>query len=303
MVAYLSTKPAHRRPSEGAARRGGSSGDFALSVTDMSGAIDSHAHLDHPDLRDDVEGILERARGVGLTQILTVASTLESSRACIALAEQHAELFATVGIHPHDAAAAGADDLQRVEELTGHPRVAAVGETGLDYHYDFSPRPVQRDLFARHVELALRVQKPLVIHLREAHDDALAILEPGCRRGARGVVHCFTGDRTEAERWVTLGLYISFSGIVTFPKSRSIQEAAAWVPADRILVETDAPYLAPVPHRGKRNEPAFVVRTAEHVAKLRGVPPDELLGLAAENTRRLFALPADRQLEDSPLRG
>jgi TatD DNase family protein len=294
MAAYLSTIPPLRRSAPPLPGLGGGKRDFALWVTDMSGGIDSHAHLDHPDLRGDVDGILERARGVGLTQILTVASTLESSRACIALSEQHAELFATVGIHPHDAGAAGPDDLQRVEELTAHPRVVAVGETGLDYHYDFSPRPVQRDFFARHVELALRVQKPLVIHLREAHDDAVAILEPGCRRGARGVVHCFTGDRAEAERWVAAGLHISFSGIVTFPKSRSIQEAAAWVPADRILVETDAPYLAPVPHRGKRNEPAFVVRTAEFVARLRGVPPDELLALAAENARRLFALPADR---------
>jgi TatD DNase family protein len=257
----------------------------------MNGGIDSHAHLDHPDLRGDLPAVLERARAAGLSQILTVASSLESTLACIALAEQHAELFATAGVHPHDAAAAQPGDLERIEELAGHPRVVAIGETGLDYHYDFSPRALQRETFARTVELAHRVGKPLIVHLREAHEDALAILEPACRGGARGVIHCFTGDADQARVWVDLGLHVSFSGIVTFPKSQSIQAAAAAVPEERLLIETDSPYLAPLPHRGRRNEPAYVVRTADFVARLRGVTAEHLLRRTAENARRLFGLP------------
>jgi len=254
--------------------------------------IDSHAHLDHEDFAGEVEAVLERAWAAGLAQIINVASTLISSRACLALAEREPRVFATAGIHPHDAARAEPGDLDEVERLAAHTRVVAVGETGLDFHYDFSPRPVQQELFTAHAGLALRVGKPLVVHVREAHEEALEILRDACGRGARGVIHCFTGGPAEARRYVELGLFISFSGIVTFPKAREIQEAAAWVPADRILVETDAPYLAPIPHRGRRNEPAFVVKTAEHVARLRGLPAPELIELAAANTRRLFGLPA-----------
>lgn len=257
----------------------------------MKGGIDSHAHLDHPDLRNDLPAVLERARAAGLSRILAVASSLESTLACIALAEQHPEIFATAGVHPHDAAAAQPGDLERIEELAAHPRVVALGETGLDYHYDLSPRALQREIFARTVALAGRTGKPLVVHLREALEDAVAILGPACRAGARGVIHCFTGDVDQARLWVDLGLHISFSGIVTFPKSQPIQAAAAAVPEDRLLLETDAPYLAPVPHRGRRNEPAHVVRTAEVVARLRGVTAEHLLRRTAENAARLFGLP------------
>jgi len=259
--------------------------------TAMTRCIDSHAHLDHEDFAGEVPAVLERAAGAGVDRIICVASTLASTRACIALAEQYPQLFATAGIHPHDAARAGDSDLTEVEELAAHPRVVAIGETGLDYHYDFSPRPIQRDYLARAVELALRVGKPLVVHVREAHQDAEEILGRFSSARGQGVIHCYTGDRAQAERYLELGFHLSFSGIVTFPKSREIQEAAAAVPRDRLLVETDAPYLAPVPHRGQRNEPALVLKTAEYLARLRGCTIEEMLALTAENARTLFSLP------------
>jgi TatD DNase family protein len=260
----------------------------------MDGTIDSHAHLDHEDLAGEVEAVVQRARAAGVVQIVTVASSLSSARACVALAERHAELFATAGIHPHDAAAAQPADLPAIEELAAHPRVVAIGETGLDYHYDFSPRPRQRESFARCAELARRCGRPLVIHIREAHADAVAVLREvyGPSGPVAGVVHCFSGTMPEARVYIELGLHLSFSGIVTFPKAREIQDVASWAPAERILVETDAPYLAPAPHRGRRNEPAYVVHTARFVAELRGLPADDLAELAANNTRRLFRMPA-----------
>ena len=260
----------------------------------MDGAIDSHAHLDHEDFAGAVDEVLRRARAAGVVQIVTVASSLASARVCVALAEQHAELFAKAGIHPHDAAAARPEDLPAIEELAAHPRVVAIGETGLDYHYDFSPRAKQRESFARCAELARRRGRPLVIHIREAHADAVAVLREVYGPGGpvAGVVHCFTGTMPEARVYLELGLHLSFSGIVTFPKAREIQTVAGWAPAERILVETDAPYLAPAPHRGRRNEPAYVVHTAQLVAQLRRMPPADLVALAAGNTRRLFQMPA-----------
>ena len=258
----------------------------------MDTFIDSHAHLDHLDFKDATEEVLARARESGVSQIITVASTLQSTRACLALAREHPGLFATAGIHPHDAADARPGDMESVEELVSSPAVVAVGETGLDYHYDLSPRPQQRDLMARHVEVSGRLDKPLVIHVREAHDDAVAILKETHCQPLKGVIHCFTGDLPQARQYIELGLYISFSGIVTFPKSKEIQEVAAWAPADRILVETDSPYLAPVPFRGKRNEPSFVVHTGAFVARLRELEVGELARITSKNTRALFGLPA-----------
>jgi TatD DNase family protein len=256
----------------------------------MIRCIDSHAHLDHTDFAGALEGVLTRAREAGVEQIVNVASNRDSSLACLRLAEAHDWIFATAGIHPHDAADAAPDDPAEIERLCAHARVVAVGETGLDYHYDFSPRPQQRESFARCVDIARRVNKPLVIHIREAHADAMTILRQA-GGAVRGVVHCFTGDPAQAREIVELGLLVSFSGIVTFPKAREIQAAAAAVPADRLLIETDSPYLAPVPHRGRRNEPAYVVHTAEAVACLRQLSVEELASLAAVNTRALFGLP------------
>lgn len=256
--------------------------------------IDSHAHLDHEDFAQDLESVLARARAAGVARIITVGTDLASSLRCLALCEANpGYLHATAGVHPHDAGAASDEDLGQLAELARErPLVVAVGEVGLDYHYDFSPRPLQRDRFARQVALARELGKPLVIHVREAHEEALAILrESWGAPPIHGVLHCFTGDLAQARACVELGLHVSFSGIVSFPKAREIQEAAAWVPSDRLLVETDAPYLAPVPHRGKRNEPAFVARTAEAVAKLRAVPVEELVATTGANACALFGLP------------
>ena len=258
--------------------------------------IDSHAHLDHEKYDGQVDDTIARAEAAGVGQIICIASDLASTERSISLARNHAKLFASAGIHPHEASAASDGDMAQVGKLAEDPVVVAVGETGLDYHYDFSPRQLQLEVFAANIELSLAVGKPLVIHVREAHDDALKTLESFVPKGAGGVIHCFTGDRDQAEAYVALGYYISFSGILTFRNAESIREAAAWVPADRFLVETDSPYLAPMPHRGKRNEPAFVVHTANKLAEVRGVSFDEVALQSVENTRRLFGLPETGQV-------
>jgi TatD DNase family protein len=257
----------------------------------MTEYIDSHAHLDHEDFVEGAAPVLGRARTAGVVQIVVVASSLKSTRSSMALAVQHPNLFATAGIHPHDVAQAPPDDLAAVETLAHDDHVVAVGETGLDYHYDFSPREVQREYFARTVEMASRVGKPLVIHVREAHSDAIDILRETGGGALRGVMHCYTGTAEQARPYLDLGLHLSFSGILTFPKSHEIQEAAKVAPADRILVETDSPYLAPVPHRGKRNEPAYLVYTVAFLAGLRGLSTEEAAALTAANARELFSLP------------
>lgn len=257
----------------------------------MTGWIDSHAHLDDEAFAQDVPEVLTRAREAGLAQVITVASDLASTRRCLKLAAEHPWLFATAGVHPHEAGAAAPGDLDRLAELGADPKVVAVGETGLDYHYDLSPREDQRQWMAQCVALALELDKPLVVHVREAFEDVVAILSAEGGSGLRGVIHCFTGDTPQARRYLDMGLYLSFSGIITFSKAEAIREVARWAPLDRILVETDSPYLAPVPHRGRRNEPAYVVRTAEALAKLRGLPLEELADATTRNTRTLFALP------------
>jgi TatD DNase family protein len=254
--------------------------------------VDTHAHLDHEDFAGEVDLVIARAREAGVSTILTVASSLESARRSLAIASSHPGLFSTAGIHPHDAAAAAPTDIEEVGRIAASsPLVVAIGETGLDYHYDFSPRPAQRENLARNVELAKHSDRPLVLHVREAHDDLVAILREIAGLPVRGVVHCFSGTVSEAHEYLEMGLLLSFSGIVTFPRSAEVREAAASAPLDRILVETDAPYLAPVPHRGRRNEPALVVHTAALVASLRGIPLDELARATGANARSLFALP------------
>jgi len=193
-------------------------------------------------------------------------------------------------VHPHDAARdAGLE--RELEALWAHPRLLAVGEVGLDYHYDHSPRETQADVFRRFIAVARRIKKPLIVHTRSAAEDTLQILEREGARDAGGVIHCFSEDRAFASRALDLGFYLSFSGIVTFKTARAIQEVAAWAPADRVLVETDSPYLAPVPLRGKRCEPAFVVHTAAFVAALRGTDVTHFAALTTENARRCFGLP------------
>jgi TatD DNase family protein len=250
--------------------------------------VDTHCHLDPQYFPAGPDEVLERARaaGVGGFVVIGVGSDLAPARAAVALARRIPERAgAAVGVHPHDAITL--DDAVYAA-LAALARELAVGEIGLDYHYDHSPRDVQRATFARLVGLAREVRKPLVIHTRNAPADTLDILTAEGARDVGGVIHCFSEDRAFAERALDLGFYVSFSGIVTFKTSVAIQDVARWAPADRILVETDSPYLAPIPRRGKPNEPAYVVHTARRVAELRGVALEALAEVTTANAERAF---------------
>ena len=251
--------------------------------------IDSHCHLEPADFGEEREAVIQRARDAGLEAFICIGSgkSLDEVRNAVHLAETHDDLWAAVGIHPHDAGRIPDGALQEIERLAAtHPRVVAVGETGLDYYYDNSPREEQQQALRAFIGIAKRTNKPLSLHIRDAHDDALAICaEEDAHAGA---VHCFTGTLAEAQRWVALGFHISFSGAVTFKSAAQIREAAAWVPAERLLLETDCPFLAPVPLRGKKNEPAYLVHTARLVAEVRGISYETLAQAASANTRRLF---------------
>jgi TatD DNase family protein len=253
--------------------------------------IDSHCHLDSLEFDADREGVIARALEAGVEHMVAIGTgngppDLEAG---IRLADKYAPFFATVGIHPHDADKAGLADFDRLAELVSHPKVVALGEIGLDYHYDFSPRETQKSAFIRQMEIAAAANKPIVIHTREAWDDTVALLEQYWKpHGIGGIMHCFSGGPIEARRALDLGFYLSFGGIVTFPKALDVQAAAKEAPADRILVETDAPYLAPVPKRGKRNEPALIVHTARKLAELRGQSLEEVSRVTSDNFRRLL---------------
>jgi TatD DNase family protein len=250
--------------------------------------VDSHCHLDDEQFAADRDATIERARAAGIERIMAIGtgSGPPDLEAGIRLAGQHTFIFATVGVHPHDAAKATAETFTRLAELSRHPKVLAIGEIGLDYHYDFSPRDVQRSVFAAQLVLSAKTQKPIVIHTREAWDDTLAIMrEHGLPHG--GMMHCFTGGPAEAEQALELGFHLSFGGILTFPKADDVRKSAALAPENRLLVETDAPYLAPVPHRGKRNEPSFIVETVRRLAELRGWSPEQAADVTTRNFARL----------------
>ena len=248
--------------------------------------IDAHAHLADERILPDVEGVVERARAAGVAGIVTIATDAADARTCLGLAERFAGVWSTAGIHPHAAGTASDAAFAVVRELIAHPKVVALGETGLDYHYDFSPREVQREAFARHLELARETGLPVIVHAREADDDLRALLrEAG--RGTVGVLHSFSSGRALLEEALTLGWYASFSGMITFKKFDGL-DFVRMVPADRLMVETDTPYLAPVPHRGRTNEPAFVVHTARRAAEIRGEDADEFAARTLENTRRFY---------------
>jgi TatD DNase family protein len=250
--------------------------------------VDSHAHLDDARFAADREQVLERAWQEGVRRILTIGNgTGPDDMTCgFELAREYDWIHTTVGVHPHDAARMEPRHLAMAEELASDDRVLAIGEAGLDYHYDNSPREIQRAVFEAQIDLANRCDLPIVIHTREADEDTIRILEE--RRPRRGVIHCFTSGATLAERALDLGLMMSFSGILTFKRTETIRDVAARVPEDRLLVETDCPYLAPVPDRGRRNEPAFVTRTAEVLSEIRGVPLAELFESTTRNFERLF---------------
>lgn len=258
-------------------------------MADALQLVDSHAHLDYPQLADDLEAVLDRARAAGVGQVISVGTDLRSSHAARRIAESHPGVFATAGVHPHEAAKCSAADWPALGSLWRDPRTVAVGETGLDYYYDFAPREVQLEVFRRQLEQGGEHGLPVVIHLRDAYEDAFALIkEVGLAAG--GVLHCFSAGPAECETALELGLHVSLSGIVTFPWADSVREAARLIPSHRILVETDAPYLAPAPHRGRRNEPALVVHTARRVAEARREELAVLCQNATENAARLFRL-------------
>jgi len=251
--------------------------------------VDSHAHLDDARFASDRDAVIQRAREAGIHRILTIGNgTGPDDMGCgIPVAEAHDWIVTSVGIHPHDAARVEERHFSLMEKLASHPRVVAIGETGLDYHYDNSPRETQCEVFRRQVSLAAALGLPVIVHTREADADTEDILRSS--GATRGVLHCFTSGARLAEAALELGFMISFSGIVTFPNAKDLVEIARKVPADRVLVETDCPYLAPVPHRGKRNEPSFVSQTAEFLASARNVSPEELAAQTSQNFERLFS--------------
>jgi TatD DNase family protein len=255
------------------------------------GLVDSHAHLDFEDYTADLDGVVARARAAGLERIVCVGlwRAPGSFGNALDLAERDPSFFsATVGIHPHECARVPEEDWALHDALARDPRVVAVGETGLDFHYDHSPRPVQEASFRRSLATARAAAKPVVVHVREADAVCARVLREEGVPPAGGVIHCFTGDAAAARAYLDLGLFISVAGVVTFKAAEAIREAVRIVPRDRLLVETDCPFLAPVPYRGKRNEPAYVVETARKVAELWGAPLDEVARVTTENARRLF---------------
>jgi TatD DNase family protein len=251
--------------------------------------IDSHCHLDYY-TPIELPAVLARAAEAGVGEMVSIGTSLEQSRQLPALIAGHANLWHTVGVHPHHAAEAPVPSPELLAEMTHDPRVIGIGESGLDYFYDRSPRDIQAENFRSHIRGARLAGVPLVIHARDADDDIILILREERERGGdfAFLLHCFSSTRTLAEAAVAMGGYVSFSGILTFPRSSELRQIAGDLPADRLLVETDAPYLAPVPFRGKRNEPARVAHTAAKLAEIRGLSPDALADLTTANFHRLF---------------
>ncbi len=252
--------------------------------------IDSHCHLDFPELASDESGVLARARAAGVAGMLTIGTRLDRFAGVRAIAERHANIWCSVGVHPHEAKEEGQRTPDRLVEATRHPKVIGIGETGLDFYYEHSPRAEQAESFRAHIAAARQTGLPLIVHTRDADAETGDILEEEFAQGAYGgLIHCFSSGRRVAERALALGLYVSISGIVTFKAASDLRDIVRDIPLDRLLVETDAPYLAPVPRRGKTNEPAFVAHTAAKVAELKGISPAELAAATTDNFFRLFA--------------
>ena len=254
--------------------------------------FDSHCHLEDERFAGEVEDVLARMRENGVARAILAGSDFHSCEAIAALVASHANLYGVVGIHPQEAGAFSDDVFARLDEWLALPRIVGVGEIGLDYHYDTPARDVQRDVFARQLDYAYRKGVPAVFHIRDAHGDTLELFRAHRDRLPKGVLHCYGGSVERAREYLDLGFHISFSGSVTFKNARNLQEVAAFVPLDRLMIETDSPYLAPVPMRGRRNEPTYVRYVAETIAALRGMPTDELTQRATANTERLYGIPA-----------
>ncbi len=251
--------------------------------------VDSHCHLDFDSLQKDFPGVLSRARTAGVETMVTICTKLSEFPRILALTEAGPNIFCSVGVHPHEADAEGLDSADPLLEAVENERVVGIGETGLDYYYMHSDRDRQQVSFRAHIDAARRTGLPLIVHARDADDDTVAILEDEYHKGAYpAVIHCFTGTKALADKAIELGFYVSFSGILTFKSAKPLQEIARELPGDRILVETDAPYLAPVPHRGRTNEPSYVVHTASFLAELRGQGVEEVAARTSDNFYRLF---------------
>jgi len=262
--------------------------------------IDSHAHIDFPQFADDREGMLERARAAGLTGLLAIGTGPgpEKLDSALPYAEQYEWIYATIGIHPHEAKQVTPQHLEELARLAKHTKVIAWGEIGLDYYYDHSPRETQHSVFRAQMELARQAKKPIIIHCRDAWEDCLRMIEQEwAPTGIGGILHCFTGTLEQARRGLDAGFMISFAGNSTYPKTQNIRDVAREIPLERMLIETDAPFLAPQPYRGKRNEPAYVVEVARTLASVRNLSPEELGASTAANFRRFFRL--ERPVEGS----
>ncbi|EIW15869.1 MULTISPECIES: TatD family hydrolase [Pelosinus] len=251
--------------------------------------FDSHAHIDDEKFDIDREEVIQRAIDNGVTGIINVGASMESSARSIALAEKYEGIYAAVGIHPHDAKDALDTDYEQLVRWTALDKVVAIGEIGLDYYYDFSPREVQRSVFIHQLDVARQTNMPFIIHDRDAHGDVLEILKKEAK-GLKGVLHCFSGSLEMANEVIKMGLYVSIAGPVTFKNAAKLPEIVTKVPLEYLLVETDSPYLTPQPYRGKRNEPAYVKLVAEQVANLRGIELDVLAKATSENVKRLFGI-------------
>ncbi|TMA64623.1 MAG: TatD family deoxyribonuclease [Deltaproteobacteria bacterium] len=254
--------------------------------------IDSHAHIQGKEYAGEAADVIARARAAGVEKIIAVggAGDMSSNTEAVALADSFPNIYATVGMHPHDAKDVGADELRALRELTSHPKVIAVGETGLDYYYNHSPHEVQRRVFAQFIGMARETGLPIVVHERDAAQEAAELLRSEGARELHGVIHCFTGNYEAACDYLDLGFYLSFTGIITFKNAEPLRDVVCKVPLERMLVETDSPFLTPMPHRGKRNEPAFVRLVAETVAKVKGISLEEVAERTSQNVQDLFAI-------------
>jgi TatD DNase family protein len=252
--------------------------------------IDTHAHLDFPEFFDNIPSTLSRAQAAGVQTVITIGIDIESSRKAAVLAEGYDRIYAVAGIHPHDSFIPDDASLKELEEILGSNRVVAVGEIGLDYYRNKKPHPVQIDCLRRQIELACRIQMPAVFHIRDAWEDFLRIIPEFVSSLPQSVMHCFSGDWKIAQKCLEMGFYLSIPGVVTFAKAEDLQDVVRRAPLDRLLVETDAPYLAPVPFRGKTNEPAFVLHTAAKIAELRNEPLENIAEYTTRNARSVFRI-------------
>jgi TatD DNase family protein len=268
--------------------------------------IDSHAHIDFPQFAEDRDAMLQRAREAGVQALLAIGTGPGPAKldAALPYAEQHDWIYTSVGIHPHEAKEATPEHFSQLSQLARHPKVIAWGEIGLDYFYDHSPRDVQANVFRTQMELAHAAKLPIVIHCRDAWDDCLALIEQHWKHtGIGGILHCFTSTLDHAKRGLDMGFLISFAGNSTYPKAQSIRDVAKALPVDRVLIETDAPFLAPQPFRGKRNEPAYVAEVAKTLANVRNLPPEEIAATTASNFRRFFGIASPQVIAKNLLIG